>query len=308
VNRTIITSILALFIVVAAHAQLSDTQIVNKAFPTTLDDRDGVRFSRFIAVDLNRNGQPLLVAVYTNGAAGAIRVLDRAGQILAAPALPGMRGFHATVQALDLDGDGTPEIIAEFTTGHSPDNPDTWVFRWAGSGLQLISPTCAVGNLLLTCLGHVSPVDIDGSGRFALLDSPAFTIKNGGVVSADGNWSLYTLNGGTFSETPQTFQFGREFKRGNGKPFTSTRKFPGSPGAATLRVINGTGAAASTSGQVALNGKDLLGPADFKRNQHVYDVPVALAQDNSLTVRLDGKPGSKITVLILGTNMANGTP
>jgi len=96
-NRTNVTAILALFIVVAAHARLSDTQIVNNAFPTTLDDGDGVRFSRFIAVDLNRNGQPLLVAVYTNGAGGAIRVLHRAGQVLAAPALPGMRGFHATV-------------------------------------------------------------------------------------------------------------------------------------------------------------------------------------------------------------------
>ena len=286
---------------------MSDQQIVKNAFPATLADGGGTHFSRFIPVDLNRNGQPLLVAVYTNNVAGAIRVLDRAGQVLAAPELPGMRGFHASVTALDLDGDGTPEIIAEFTTGHSPDNPDTWVFRWAGNGLQLISPTCAVGNLTLTCLGHVSPIDIDGSGRFALLDAPAFTIKNG-VVGADGNWSLYTLNGGTFGVAPQTFPFEVEFRRGNGEPFTSARKFSASSGAATLLVINGTGAAASTSGHVTLNGKDLLDPADFKRNQRVYDVPVALTPDNNLTVRLDGKPGSKITVLILTAGTATGTP
>jgi len=171
------------------HAQVSDRQIVKNAFPANLDDGDGIQFSRFIAVDLNRNGQPLLVAVYTNGAAGAIRVINRAGQVLAAPALPGMRGFHASVRALDLDSDGTPEIIAEFTTGHSPDNPDTWVFRWAGNDLQLISPTCANGQLTLTCLGHVTAVDVDGSGQYALLDWPGLTIADG-VPTAAGDWKL----------------------------------------------------------------------------------------------------------------------
>ncbi len=305
--RTFGAALLTLFIVTAAYAQLSDRQVVDNAFPTALNDGDGVRFSRFIAVDLNRNGQPVLVAVYTNGARGAIRVLNRAGQVLADPALPGLRGFHASVQALDLDGDGVPEVIAEFTTGHSPDNPDTWVFRWAGTQLQLISPTCAAGNLTLTCLGRVSLLDLDGGGHYALLDWPGLKLNNG-VISTVGNWTLYTLNGGVFRETSEEFQFAREFRRGNGKPFTSTRKFVASPGATTLRVINGTGLAASTSGQVTLNGKALLGPADFKRNQHVYDVPVTLAAENILSVRLDGNPGSKITILIRSASSSGQVP
>jgi hypothetical protein len=290
----IVTAILSLLVVVAAQAQRSPREIVASAFPDSLAD-GGTHFSRFVAVDFNRNGQPLLVAVYTNRVAGAIRVLSRAGQVVAAPDLPGMRGFSASVQAMDLDGDGVPEVIAEFTTGHSPDNPDTWVFRWVGNGLQLISPTCPVGELTLSCLGHVSGIDVDGSGRFSLLAWPGQTINNGVPVTI-GNWSLYTLKDGTFQETAQTFSFAREFRRGNGKPFTSARKFSASPGAATLRVINGSGADASTSGQVTLNGKDLLGPADFKRNQH--DVQITLTADNNLTVRLDGKPGSKITIVI----------
>lgn len=89
-NRSIVITIFLFFVIGAAHAQVSDQQIVNNAFPVTLGDGDGVRFSRFIAVDINRNGQPLLVAVYTNDAGGAIRVLDRAGQVLAAPALQGI--------------------------------------------------------------------------------------------------------------------------------------------------------------------------------------------------------------------------
>lgn len=298
-NRARIAVVLSLFIATSARAQLSDQQIVNNAFPANLDDGDGVRFSRFIAADLNRDGQPLLVAVYTNDAGGSIRVLNRAGQVLAAPVLPGMRGFHASVRAVDLDGDGTPDIIAEFTTGHSPDNPDTWVFRWTANTLQLISPTCAVGNLVLTCLGRVSPVDVNGDGKLSLLSWPAFTINGTtGAVTAAGNWTLYSLNDGTYQKTPETFMFAREFRRGNGTPFTSQRKFSASVGAAVLRVINGTGAEAATSGHLALNGAELIGPSDFKRNQHVFEIPVMLTSQNNLAVRLDGKPGAKITVLI----------
>jgi hypothetical protein len=139
------------------------------------------------------------------------------------------------------------------------------------------------------------------------LDWPGLQTNNGSV-SAVGNWTLYTLNNGTFHETPQTFSFAREFKRGDGKPFTSVRKISATPGAATLRVINGSGASASTSGLVTLNGKDLLGAADFKRNQHVYDVPVTLLAENNLAVRLDGKPGSTITVLILTASASGTTP
>ena len=286
-----------------ACAQLPDQQMVEHAFPSGLDHGDDVRYSRFVTSDLNRDGHPLIVAVYTNGAGGAIRVLNRAGQVLAAPNVPGMRGFHATVQAVDLDADGVPEILAELTTGHSPDNPDTWVFRWTANDLQLISPTCAVGNLQLTCLGHVSLLDLNGDGHLSLLDWPAFAVNSDtGAVTADGGWSIYTLANGRYQKVPQTFQYAREFRRGSGAPFTSEKRFAATPGTATLRIINGTGANAATSGHVMLNGKEIVGADDFKRGQHVYEVPVTLVAQNTLTVRLDGKPGSAITVLVLTSN------
>jgi len=258
----------------------------------------GDRFSRFIAADLNRDGQPLLVAVYTNLAGGAIRVLNRSGQVLAAPDLPGMRGFHATVRTLDLDADGTPEVIAEFSTGHSPDNPDTWVFRWTGSTLQLISPTCAVGRLSLSCLGLVTPIDLTGDGHLSLLDWPAFKIGPDGNVIVDGTWSIYSLNNGVFTQTSDAFVFAHEFRRGNGKPFTSEQDFTATPGAGTLRIINGMGSESPASGRITLNGVEVATPSDFQRKQHVMDIAVTLAAENNLTVRLDGKPGSKITVLV----------
>lgn len=77
------------------------------------------------------------------------------------------------------------------------------------------------------------------------------------------------------------------------------RKFAAGAGAATLRVINGTGGFAATSGHVSFNGAEVLGLADFKHNQHVLDVPITLSPQNTVSVRLEGKPGSKITVLIM---------
>lgn len=289
-----------LFLSVAGviDAQLSDGQIVANAFPTSLDQGDGLRYSNFIVADLNRNGQPVIIAAYTNRVEGAIRVLNRAGQVLAAPNV-GMRGFAATLKAIDLDGDGIPEVLAEFDMGRSQYNPDTWVFRWTGSGLQLISPTCSLGSLTLTCLGYVSFVDMNGDGKLSLLSWPSTKLNGGtGQIVSSGVWKLYTLNNGVFQDSGARYLFAREFHRGNGAPFTSQRSFPAAPGPATLRVVNGAGAEASTSGHIILNGAEVLGPADFKRNQHVYDLTVTLAAQNSLTVRLDGKPGSKINVLI----------
>jgi hypothetical protein len=291
--------VMSSLISISLCAQLSDKQIVSNAFPAALNDGDGVRFSRFIAVDLNGTGQPLLVAVYTNGAGGAIRVLNRAGQVVSAPDFPGMRGFHASLQAVDLDHDGTPEIIAEFTTGHSPDNPDTWVFRWLAGTLKLISPTCKTGGLTLTCLDHVSFMDLAGDGTLALLNWPAVTLdRETGEVSRSEPWTIYTLKNGSFLQADGAFLFAHEFRRGTATPFTSEETFRAPVGGTTIRVINGTADQAATSGRITLNGKEIMGPADFQRGAHTTDIPVELVENNTVTVQLQGKPGAKIVMLV----------
>src|ERR1043166_2968198 len=299
--RSLASAFVISMISVALCAQLSDKQIVSNAFPAALNDGDGVRFSRFIAVDLNGTAQPLLVAVYTNGAAGAIRVLNRAGQVVSAPDFPGMRGFHASLQALDLDHDGTPEIIAEFTTGHSPDDPDTWVFRWVAGALKLISPTCRSGGLTLTCLDHLSFVDLTGDGNLSLLNWTAVNLdRETGEVSRSEPWTIYTLKNGSLQQADGTFLFAHEFKRSTATPFTSEETFCARAGGTTIRVINGTAAQAATSGHIKLNGKEIMGPADFQRGAHITDIPVELVESNTLAVQLEGKPGAKIVLLVKG--------
>jgi hypothetical protein len=278
-------------------AQLSDEQIVQNAFPAALDLGDGVRRSSFVAVDLNRDGHPLLVAAYTVDTAGAIRVLNRSGQVLAAPAIRGMRGFFGSVKALDLDADGTPELLVRFSSGRSPDNPDTWVFRWTAQTLQLISPTVVASEVTSSCLGEVYPIDLAGDGTLALLNEPAYVRREGETVP-DGAWSLYAIANGVLKQSPDTFVSVRWFRRGKGAPRTDAIRFTAAPGSAVLRVINGSGGQAVTSARVTLNAEEVVGPAAFKPHAHRVETPVTLKGENTMSVLLDGKPESKVTILI----------
>jgi|GEM_PF-3336710 len=287
---------------VRAVAQVSDKDIVDNAFPSALNDGDGLRYARFITADLNRNNQPLIVAVYTNGARGVVRVLNRAGQILSEPDLRGMRGFHATVKAVDLDADGTPEIVVEMTPSHGLDKPDTWIFRWANNALALMSPTCPAHNLLLTCFARVTFVDVTGNGKLSVLAWPSFhNDEITGKVVSRGGWTLYENNNGTLQKLPSTFAFAREFRRGSGAPVIAERHFAATAGTGRLRIINGTGKGAADSGHVSLNGAEIVGPSDIKRMKQVLEVPVSVLTNNVVTVKLDGKPASHLYVFVEAT-------
>src|SRR3954469_25430578 len=111
-TRHLILSLLLVLCSVAACAQVADEQLVDNAYPADLfasrDPDAPSRFSTFVAADLNRNGQLLLVALYTNGTRAGISVLDRSGHVLSHPDLPFLKGFRGELEAIDLDGDGVP--------------------------------------------------------------------------------------------------------------------------------------------------------------------------------------------------------
>ena len=280
-------------------AQVSDKQLVNNAFPSYLDDGDGVRFSRFIRADLNGDGHPLLLALYTNGARGAVRVLDDAGQVVTESAPRGMSGFHGSVRAIDLDADGIPEVLAQFDSGHGLDLYDSWILKWSRPThtLSLLSPTCQGGTVEYTCFNSVDFVDWNGDGRLAVVNYPDFAVVDD-TPQPTGPWTLYALADGKYQQQPYNFAYVRRFARGTGTPTTVTDDFDSPAGMVILRVINGTGSLAADSGHVFLNGTEVLGPNDFKRQDHIYSVPVRAQEHNVLTVTLDGKPGARIQVFV----------
>lgn len=292
--------VLLLMLAFSAAAQVSEKQLVANAFPSYLDDGDGIRFSRFLRMDLNGDGHPLIVAAYTNGARGALRVLDDGGQVVAEAAPRGMSGFRGSVRAVDLDADGAPEIVAQFDSGHGLDLYDSWIFKWMRQTrtLSLLSPTCQGGTVAFTCFNSVDFVDWNGDGRLAVVNYPDFKVDDNDDVEPAGPWTLYVLANGQYQQQPNSFVYKGRFSRGTAGPLNASDDFDCSAGKVILRVVNGTGGQATDSGHVILNGKEILGPGDFKRQDHLYSVPVQAQEHNILTVRLDGKPGANIQVFV----------
>jgi hypothetical protein len=302
--RHFILSVVLVLSSVAACAQVSDGQLVDNAYPADLfasrDPDAPSRFSTFVAADLNRNGQPLLVALYTNGTRAGISVLDRSGHVLSHPDLPFLKGFRGELEAIDLDGDGVPEIIARFVSGHGYGIPDSWVFAWRNGALTLISPTATAYNLRVTLLSQVAAVDMDGSGKLSLLAFPGVHRDDSGKLVDDGDVELYAFSNGQITATTTAFSYVKPFFRRTSGPTKSVANFAATPGRKTLRIINGANPGqAVDSGRVTLNGVDVVRPADFKPKAHVIDVPVQLKSQNHLDIELTGKPDSGIWVMVV---------
>jgi len=287
-----------------ACGQLSDAQIVDNAFPGELidsgDSGTPYRFSTFEAADLNRAGEPLLVALYTNGTRAAISVITRGGSVLSHPDLRSLKGYKGELELLDLDGDGLPEIIARLYSGHGPVIPDTWIFAWRNKQLTLISPTQRVRALDITLLSQIAPVDLDGTGKLAILAFPGVRRDDDDNVVPDGDGVIYGLSNGRYTATLQHFVFAQAFFRRPGEPKAVVSTFKATPGDATLKIVNraAVGGLPVDSAQVLFNGTTVAGPSAFKPQTAVIAIPIHLGADNQLSVELRSKPGSGLWILV----------
>ena len=101
-----------------------------------------------------------------------------------------------------------------------------------------------------------------------------------------------------------TFFGPAEFVRGKGKPFIETKEFSttGFQAPFVLHLRNGddNGQNRVSSAHVWLNGELLFGPSDFSQQVWGYDVEVELTLQNTLDVKIDSAPGSKLTIWIEG--------
>lgn len=91
--------------------------------------------------------------------------------------------------------------------------------------------------------------------------------------------------------------------RGGPRTETHTVQTAGYLPDAILRVRNGdeTGAHRVSSAAVSWDGRVVAGPSAFSQSTSTFDVPVKLGADHStLSVRLAGAPGGRVTVRVLG--------
>jgi hypothetical protein len=100
------------------------------------------------------------------------------------------------------------------------------------------------------------------------------------------------------------------YTRTDGGPNLWTAMFPASVEEARLVVKNGSYGGESrinstdqvSSAVIMVNGVQVLGPKDFNQNVYEIEAPLfGLGEENSISVELRSKPGSYITVQVIGT-------
>jgi len=252
------------------------------------------------------NGQPFtIVAAYTNGIVGAIRVLRSTGGSFAVVDEPrdiDLLGTRCEIAVLDVDGDGRREVhltlSADLQTTH-------WLFRWDGRRLTNvgpITPAPATGRPRSVWMNG-SFIDVDLDGRLEFYGGGPSKTREGESPRPGRIWRI---SGDTFAPGDPLVAL-LELIREKGEPETTrmTLRLPaGAWGPFTLEIRNGNAAGGSrvASGQVWLNQQEIVSPSDFRRATGLVEREVSLNLENELAVRLAGEPGGRILIMIRSAN------
>lgn len=160
-----------------SFAEQTDDDIVRSFFPQKLLDMSVNDFNNggprpfqtydFVVADLNNDGAShFIIAAYSNGFSGIVRLLKKEGGVsllIDEPDIPTMGGDFPGVELIDLNNDLVPEIIVSFASGSGP--TENWVFKWYDNKLNLISPTReGTFGVIHTVLSDAAFVDLDGDG------------------------------------------------------------------------------------------------------------------------------------------------
>jgi hypothetical protein len=304
----------ALLIMAASSASASSAEsVVSRFFPPalTVDNLNKPvpiksRHYTFVVGDLNHDGTQLICAVYWNGRAGAVSVLSSVGDgsLIATVRPADMPGRSGEVQLLDFDNDGRPEIVVTMDQLRGP--PAAWIYKWTGAALQLMGPINPKGrDAYSSDLADPTFLDVDGSGTISVIDhswgrGPCEHPCDEEQVFV--RYRLFQLVNGNFKLSGRLDDF-LQFTRGTGAPGAQTETFTvvNPTAARQLIVVNGEhdGSARVSSAQIVLNGQPVANASNFNQKVGVIHLPVALSENNTLTVTLDGKPGGTVSVLLL---------
>lgn len=300
--RTLLCCVALALSSVAATAMTTD-EIVAAAYPSQLTDVAAQhhyadqREQAYAAISVA--GTKYIVAAYTNGHVAAVALIDASANPPARRQLicDHQTGNHPRVTAADLDGDGVLEAIVRFTLGPRG-GAETWIYRIQQGKLVSIGPLNAKG---LSLIGDPDIVDFNGNGVMDLVDASNVGDSRDQPVVVQEH---YVLQEGAFVAA-EPLDFYEIFFRGRAAPVTKQETFTIPSDALKkpyrLTIINGgfNGDAYRTSaGSVSLNGVAVSSSSDFNQQRRSWTIPVSLQLSNTLTVRLEGQPRSRVIVAI----------
>jgi len=248
-------------------------------------------------VQTTQGGINYVVAAYSDGEIGAVTLLEQtsSGYVVVQEVSKAITGTAPEVRLRDVDADGSPEAFVVFDTGKG--GSDTWIYRIEDHHLRLISPTNKLGGSLVA---FPHDVDFDGRGVIDLIEDEV----TGTREQATTVHTHYVLKDGVYVAV-EPLDFFDVFYREKGEPKTVTKTFA-IPATAVQRsyklaVLNGDASGASfrvASGSITLNGVVISPSSDFSESRAAWTIPVTLQEQNTIKVKLAGKPGGRIGIAI----------
>lgn len=296
-------AVLVVSLTICAHAGVaqptSDDSIVARFFPSVIDDlsrRLGedpatARTCHFVRADLDGSGNAqYIVAAYGNHAKNVVRVIatvDTPRAVSDTANFAQIDGSECRPSVVDLDGDGRPEVRVDCSLARGD---VTWLFKWDSGVLRNIGPVSTVDGFMQSHLFEPELLDIDGDGKVEII--PTGTTTTGDEIP------IFGFRNGKYDVIGSS-AFVCEYTRKKGAPFTVRARFQADAGVHVLRVINGPGGAPKVSSAViVLNGERVVTPDDFSKVTALISKTVTPSQQNTLSVQLDGEPGSTIALFI----------
>lgn len=259
----------------------------SQAHPSSEPQRE----QAFVAADLDRSGSQYLVAAYSNGWVGAVRLIKNAarGPVLVAETDAVLYDRSPHVKAIDIDGDGTPEFLVTFSSGGRSGTRYGWFFASDGRSLR---PMNGTAKGAMTPFTDPNLADIDGDGVLEVL-TPS------DASDPDTSWDVDRLNAGVFVPANRTLCYFGVATRQKGEPFVQSDTFAAAAGNYIVRVSNGDrGQNLVDSAILKVNGKTVLRPDDFREKPKTLAAPVVLQSSNSIEMELRSAPGSRIYVFV----------
>ena len=302
----------------SSEPSVSVQQIVDQFFPSRLHSPAAGysawalenSLSAFAVVEQLPSGEPkTIIAAYSNGVDGAVRVIkaqsDGAYALAFEPTGLDLGGIGVRVQPLSIDQSGLSTVEVSFGTFRA--QTADWIFRWDGTNLVNLTPMETQYNgTKNTLLVLSSFADLDHDGALEVISKenyPPPVVDTGELPDAEASVYRLTPNGYVLDRPVLYFN---DFFRNTAAPTTEEHIFSllrNSVGPYVLKITNGDrdGSNRLSSGEIVLNGVQVVTPNTLNQGAEFLSVPVSLQPHNTLQVTLAAKPKGSILVTVEDT-------